>query len=246
MHKAIVYHTISAPEKPMPANIDVSPARFETHLHWLSKRRKQVVPLRNFLGASEKENLIAITFDDGFRDNLTVALPLLEKYELPMTLFVAPGFIGREDYLSPEDIETLASHPLITIGSHGFWHRHLTQLSEDDVRFELLESKKTLIEITNQEIDLLAYPYGDCNGKIERISEECGFTAAWSVWNGQNTPFSRWRVPLGRNDNLLRFIAKVSPFYFPVKKILKPPVIDDGERGKKTEILPEGEALSFK
>ena len=246
MHKAIVYHTISEPETPLPANIDISAERFEKHLKWLSNRREQVVPLRKFLSASEKDNLIAITFDDGFRDNFTVALPLLEKYELPMTLFVAAGFIGRENYLYPEEIQTLASHPLITIGSHGFWHRHLTQLSEDDVRFELLESKKTLVEIANREIDLLAYPYGDCNGKIERISEECGYTAAWSVWNGQNTPFSRWRIPLGRNDNLLRFIAKVSPFYFPVKKILKPPVIEEGKRGTKTEILQEGEALGFK
>ncbi|HSK70679.1 MAG TPA: polysaccharide deacetylase family protein [Pyrinomonadaceae bacterium] len=246
MHRAIVYHTISAPEKPLPANIDISPERFETHLQWLSKRRKQVASLREFLTASEKENLIAITFDDGFRDNLTFALPLLEKYELPMTLFVAAGFIGKENYLSAEDIQTLVSHPLITIGSHGFWHRHLTKLSEEEVRFELSESKKLLEEITNKEIDLLAYPYGDCNGKVERLSEECGYTAAWSVWNGKNTPFSRWRVPLGRNDNLLRFIAKVSPFYFPVKKILKPPVIEAGEEKNRTEFLPEGEALSFK
>ncbi len=58
--------------------------------------------------------------------------------------------------------------------------------------------------------------------------------AAWSVWNGLNTPFSRWRVPLGRNDNLLRFIAKVSPFYFPVKRLLKPPVIDKNQLKENT------------
>jgi peptidoglycan/xylan/chitin deacetylase (PgdA/CDA1 family) len=245
MHRAIVYHTISAPEKPLPSNIDISPERFETHLQWLSKRRKRVVPLRKFLFASEKENLLAITFDDGFQDNLTVALPLLEKYELPMTLFVAAGFIGRKDYLTAENIQTLASHRLVTIGSHGFFHRHLTRLSEEDAGTELLESKKLLEEITNKEINLLAYPYGDSNGKVERLSEECGYTAAWSVWNGRNTPYSRWRVPLGRNDNLLRFIAKVSPFYFPVKKILKPPVIKTGAGKNKNKFLREDEALSF-
>src|SRR5688572_26942802 len=150
MHRAIVYHTISAPEVPLESNIDISPERFEAHLQWLSKRKEQVVPLRKFLSASEKKNLIAITFDDGFRDNLTVALPLLEKYELPMTLFVAAGFTGKEDYLSAEDIQTLAAHPLITIGSHGFWHRHLTRASEEEIKFELLESKKLLEEITNK------------------------------------------------------------------------------------------------
>jgi len=226
MHKAVVYHTISTPGVRLPADIDISPQRFEEHLRWLAKRRERVVTLRETLFEPKHKNLIAITFDDGYRDNLTVALPLLEKYDLPMTLFMAADFIGKEGYLTADDLRYLAAHPLVTIGSHTFSHPHLTEISKEDARFELLESKKILEEITGKTIDLLAYPYGDCNAAIERLSEECGYTAAWSVWNGNNTPFSRWRVPLGRNDNLPRFIAKVSPFYFPVKRILKPPVME--------------------
>ncbi len=224
MHKAIVYHTISAPEVPMHANIDISPQRFETHLQWLSKRRKHVVPLRKFLSAPLRENLLAITFDDGFQDNLTVALPLLEKYNLPATVFVTANFISKENYLTREELQKLASHPLITVGSHSFHHLHLSSLPEDEVRFELSESKKLLQEMIGKTVDLLAYPYGDCNKMVEKLSEQCGYAAAWSVWNGKNTPFSRWRVPLGTNDNLLRFIAKISSAYFPVKRLLKPPV----------------------
>jgi len=226
MHKAVVYHTISAPEVRLPADIDISPQRFEEHLRWLAKRRERVVTLRETLFEPKHKNLIAITFDDGYRDNLTVALPLLEKYDLPMTLFMAADFIGKDGCLTADDLRYLAAHPLVTIGSHTFSHPHLTEISKEDARFELLESQKILEEITGKTIDLLAYPYGDCNAAIERLSEECGYTAAWSVWNGNDTPFSRWRVPLGRNDNLPRFIAKVSPFYFPVKRILKPPVIE--------------------
>lgn len=226
MHKAVVYHTISSPKKCLPANIDISPRRFEEHLRWMARRRERVVRLRDTLFAGEGENLITITFDDGYRDNLTVALPLLEKYELPMTLFMVAGFVGKDGYLTSDELKFLAAHPLVTIGSHTFQHRHLTELSEDEARFELFESKKLLEEITEETIDLLAYPYGDCNAAIERLSEECGYAAAWSVWNGNNTPFSRWRVPLGRNDSLPRFIAKVSSFYFPIKRMLKPPVIE--------------------
>lgn len=238
MNKTVVYHTIAAPQAPLPSDIDVSPERFEKHLRWLAERRKQVVPLRKFLSVSEKANLIAITFDDGFKDNLTVALPLLEKYDLPMTLFVAAGFIGKKNYLTTQDIGKMASHPLITVGSHGFGHLHLSRLSADEARFELLESKKMLEEITNKEVDLLAYPYGDCDLQVEKLSQECGYRAAWSVWNGKNTNFSRWRVPLGRNDNLLRFAAKISPFYFPLKQVLKPPMIDQRQDGRH-EFLPQ-------
>jgi peptidoglycan/xylan/chitin deacetylase (PgdA/CDA1 family) len=239
MHKALVYHTICARDAPLAANIDISPGRFEAHMRWLAKRPQRVVTLRASLSASPKEDLIAITFDDGYRDNLTVALPILEKYQLPMTLFVAAGFIGSDGYLTADDIRTMASHPLVTIGSHGFSHRHSTMLSMTDARFELVESKKMLEEITKNKIDLLAYPYGDCNSEIEGLSRDCGYAAAWSVWSERNTEFSRWRVPLGRNDNLLRFIAKVSPFYFPIKRYIKPVIANSPVRDEASAILGE-------
>lgn len=224
MHAIVVYHSISSPLKPMPANADVSPARFESHLQWLAKRRDRVATLEKLLNLPESDRHYAITFDDGYKDNLTTALPLLEKYELPMTLFIAAGFIGRDKYLTVDEVKKIAAHPLVTIGSHGYSHRHFPQLSSKEARFELTESKRLLEEIIEKPVDLLAWSYGDCSAELERLSAGCGYRAAWSVWNGWNTPHSRWRVPLGRNDNLPRFIAKVSPLYFPVKRFLRPPI----------------------
>lgn len=224
MHKVIVYHTISSPEEPLPANIDISPEVFESHLRWLAKRADRVRPLRELTEVSDAEGFYSITFDDGFRDNLTVALPLLEKYNLPMTLFATAGFIGTKNYLSPDELRILAEHPLVTVGSHGLTHGHFSKFTKQEAIYELKESKAMLEQMTGQEVDLLAYPHGDCNESVERLSAECGYRAAWSVWNGKNTEFSRWRVPLGRNDNLLRFIAKTSRAYFPVKKIIKPQI----------------------
>jgi peptidoglycan/xylan/chitin deacetylase (PgdA/CDA1 family) len=224
MHKVIVYHSISAPEMPLPADVDVSPEKFESHLWWLAKRPERVRPLRDLLSISPGRGLYSITFDDGFRDNLTVALPLLEKYNLPMTLFATADFIGRKGYLSKEELRTMAKHPLVTIGSHGLFHRHYSKLPAKETVWELRESKAILENFTGKRVDLLAYPFGDCSPETESLSSKCGFQAAWSVWNGMNTPFSRWRVPLGRKDNLLRFIAKTSKVYFPVKKMIKPPM----------------------
>jgi peptidoglycan/xylan/chitin deacetylase (PgdA/CDA1 family) len=226
MHKVVVYHSIAAPPRPLPSNIDISPVRFESHLSWLSRRRQQVVPLQQLVSEPADRELIAITFDDGFRDNLTVALPLLEKYGLPMTLFMVAGFVGKPGYLTASDLRELAAHPLVTIGSHGYSHLHLTRLEPEEARLELAESKKCLEALTGGPIDLLAYPYGDCNAAVGQISAECGYSAAWSVWNGNNTQYSRWRVPLGRQDNLARFVAKISSVYFPLKKLVKPPVVE--------------------
>ncbi len=212
MHSILVYHTISTPAEPLPGDIDISPERFEQQLRWLERWRR-VETLWETLKAPESDRLSAITFDDGFRDNLTVALPLLEKYQLPMTLFVTPGFVGREGYLSVDELLQISKHPLVTIGAHGLWHRHFTRLTLDEARFELTESRRLLGEMTGGPVDLMAWPYGECNEGLEELSKECGYHASWSVWKGANAMHSRWRVPLGRRDNMVKFIAKASGVY---------------------------------
>ena len=212
MHSVLVYHTISAPVEPLLADADISPERFERQLEWLSRWRR-VVPLDETLSASPRRNLIAITFDDGYQDNLTVALPLLEKFQLPMTLFVTAGFVGRDGYLSAAEVKEISKHPLVTVGAHGLWHRHFNLLTTDEARFELSESRRLLGEMTGKPVDLLAWPYGECNEELERLSSECGYRASWSVWKGTNSTHSRWRVPLGRRDTLARFVIKSSGIY---------------------------------
>ncbi len=217
MHSILVYHTISAPPEALPGGIDISRQRFARQLQWLSRWRR-VARLDETL-APASDRLVAITFDDGYRDNLTVALPLLEKFRLPMTLFVAPGFVGSEGYLSKEELRQISKHPLVTIGAHGLWHRHFTRLSIREARLELIESRRWLESVTGGSVDFMAWPYGECNTTLEELSKQCGYRAAWSVCQGANTMHSRWRVPLGRRDNLIRFIAKVSGAYFPTKFI---------------------------
>jgi peptidoglycan/xylan/chitin deacetylase (PgdA/CDA1 family) len=212
MHSVLVYHTISAPVEPMPADADISPARFERQLQWLARWRR-VVSLEETLRASAHRRLVALTFDDGYQDNLTVALPLLEKFQLPMTLFVTAGFVGREEYLSEAELREISRHPLVTIGAHGLWHRHFNQLTAADARFELTEPRRLLSGITGKPVDLLAWPFGECNEKLEQLSAQCGYRASWSVWKGSNSAHSRWRVPLGRRDNLARFVIKSSGMY---------------------------------
>ena len=133
MNSVLVYHTISAPAEPLPGEIDISPEAFARQLNWLARFRS-VVPLVDTLSPNKRRYPVALTFDDGFQDNLTVALPLLEKYSMPATIFVTPGFIGNESYLSREETRELSRHPLITIGAHGLWHRHFNHLPEDEAR----------------------------------------------------------------------------------------------------------------
>ena len=136
---------------------------------------------------------MAITFDDGYCDNLTIALPLLEKYHLPMTLFVVAGFVDVKGYLSESELREMSRHPLVTIGSHGLWHQHFTELSLRDARFELIESAAGC-NMIDRPVDLLAWPYGDCDAELEALSGECGYRASWSVWKGSDRAFTMARA----------------------------------------------------
>jgi peptidoglycan/xylan/chitin deacetylase (PgdA/CDA1 family) len=225
MHSVLVYHTISERVTPLPGDIDIPRDKFAQQLEWLS-RWSRVGLLEQTLSDSFR-GMTAITFDDGFRDNLVVALPLLEKFKLPMTLFVTAGYVGQGEYLSPNELREIANHPLVTIGAHGLWHRNFTKVSMEEARAELVSSRLLLQTITGKSIDFMAWPYGECNEQLERLSRECGYRAAWSVWKGTNSTHSRWRVPLGRRDSMLRFVAKVSGAYGLTKAKWR--------RGKETE-----------
>lgn len=133
-------------------------------------RWRKVAKLDETLSSHESKRLTAITFDDGFRDNLTVALPLLEKYGLPITLFVTAGFIDRDGYLSTQELREISMHPLVTIGAHGLWNRNFTRLSADEARLELVESCWLLGGIIGATVDLMAWPYGECNPELERLA----------------------------------------------------------------------------
>jgi len=82
-----------------PFDIRVTPERFTEHLEVL-RERWRVVPLRDLVHALREgesvEGSVAVTFDDGYEDNLRVALPALERADVPATVFVVSNELGRE------------------------------------------------------------------------------------------------------------------------------------------------------
>ena len=120
---------------------------------------------------------VAVTFDDGYKDTLHTAAPLLVKAGIPLTVFVTSSFIQRRsaEYLDPEELKTLAALPGVTIGSHGATHAPLAECGEPTVRRELEESRAYLEDLLRRPVTAMAYPHGSVNRRVREAAHRAGY-----------------------------------------------------------------------
>lgn len=146
-------------------------------------------------GRAEHGRAFLLTFDDGYADNIDVALPVLQELGLPATLFLVsdwldtpPGDFGREDgYMTRADVETWLAAGM-TIGSHTASHPRFLDLDPTAVDHELARSRARLGELAHAPIEHFACPWGVA-GKDYDVARDPAFAAA----NGYRTFFTTRR-----------------------------------------------------
>jgi peptidoglycan/xylan/chitin deacetylase (PgdA/CDA1 family) len=120
------YHRIAEPSDD-PYGITVTPRHFAEQLELLA-RCARPMRLQAFCRAAAEGRLpqgaVALTFDDGYADNLYIAKPLLERFDIPATIFVSTSFLGREywwDELADLVLTSALTQPLrLRAGQHSF------------------------------------------------------------------------------------------------------------------------------
>jgi len=135
----LMYHSVANDDQAKliePRN-RIAPRLFERQMAFL-RESCRVVPLSRLVedlvaGRSPAARTVCITFDDGYLDNLTVAAPILEKYELPATLFLATGYVERAETQWSDRLHQLSLPP----PQHRRLHARLVQASRDE-RIRLL------------------------------------------------------------------------------------------------------------
>jgi peptidoglycan/xylan/chitin deacetylase (PgdA/CDA1 family) len=150
----------------------------------------------------QSEKFCCITFDDGFEDTYSQAYPLLKERGIPFTVFVTTGFLGKERYLSREQLKEISADPLCTIGSHTATHPMIRKIGSEQKQHEFSDSKKLLEDITGKRVDYFAYPYGSylaCGSEGDTDSlKKAGYKAAFSTVNAsvnKKTIANRYFLP---------------------------------------------------
>ncbi len=209
--RVLMYHAIGSPvPEDVQGRYNLSPLSFERQMTSLAQSGLPVVSIP---GAAHG---VAITFDDGYRDNLTHALPVLERLGLPFTVFVVAGFArsGNPLYLSAADLKDLAAHPLVTIGAHGDSHRRLTELNDVDLAAELTRAKAWLEDVTAKPVNTLSYPHGAVDARVRAAVAAAGFTLACTSEFGANDAgrdgLALRRIDIWSADDEAAFQAKLA------------------------------------
>jgi len=106
---ALLYHRVAVLQSD-PWQLAVTPRHFEEHLEVLA-RLAEVLPLGDLLtkpSSPGSRMRVALTLDDGYRDSVAVALPLLERFDLPATLMLVSGELHRNREFFWDEIERLS------------------------------------------------------------------------------------------------------------------------------------------
>ena len=182
--------------------ISTAPEVFREQMACLAGTGVPVVPLTR---VRETPGAVALTFDDGFRNFIDVAVPVLARYKFPATVFVVSDFCGkRNDWPSqPRDggVPTLelmaweevrkAAKAGIDIGCHTATHPFLTRLPDAQLDEEMRNCRKAVEDRTGAAADTFAYPYGDFNPRVRQAAER-HFRLACTTTMGFLKPHSGW------------------------------------------------------
>jgi peptidoglycan/xylan/chitin deacetylase (PgdA/CDA1 family) len=206
--RVLMYHKVNDVEG---NSVTVPVSQFEEQMAQLRELGYTPISLDRVIdhyvdGAPLPAGAVLITFDDGYRDNLANAVPILERYGYPAVLFVPIGYLGgrrplpHDEHLAVRGIvnPTLDWSELaeleragVRVESHGIGHRPLADLEVDEAAREITLSKLRLEEALGRPVRAFAYVKGsEAHYRLVHLSllRQAGYDIAFTSISGANGP----------------------------------------------------------
>ena len=214
----VSYHSINNENCPISLNLE----EFEKQLVFFKKNNFQSIHCNEIKNTSKKKFII--TFDDGYKDLITNALPLLKKYNFKATCLIISNLIGKrniwdkfnenikdKELMNLSDINYWLKNGM-KIGSHSKNHKKLTKLDDKEKIDEIINSKNELESLTGTTIDSFCYPYGLYNENVVNIVKEkydFAFTTNRSRFNtNKHNKYLLPRIDMGKKISKFKLYLK--------------------------------------
>lgn len=232
----IMYHRVIKDESEKGVHgTYVTVKQFEEQMKYLKKKGYETVTFKDMLNNRYKQRFdkdkkwIMLTFDDGYKDNYENAFPILKKYQFKGIIYILdgieynkwdvdnPGNPERKFTLMNQDELLEMQNYGIEFGGHTSTHPRLAELSIEQVKSEIINSKSNIEKIVGRELLSFAYPYGSLNEEVKRIPQEAGYKFAVATDSGSivfsDDLFEIRRIGIFPTNNLFNFKRKVSGKY---------------------------------
>ena len=187
----LLYHYIRINPNPSDRvgfGLSTPPAMFRAEMQYLADHafhvislHQAVVAIRNH--ATLPSRPVVLTFDDGYSDFYTAALPVMVSHGFTATDFVITGRMGLPGFMTPEQV--LAADRLgFDIGAHTVDHVALAAISPARATWEMRRSQLTLEKLLGHPVLDFAYPYGSFDAYVMALAARLGFETAVSTLHG--------------------------------------------------------------
>jgi peptidoglycan/xylan/chitin deacetylase (PgdA/CDA1 family)/GT2 family glycosyltransferase len=225
----LMYHRVATEGASATRRWRVHPEDFEAQLRYLRENGYHSLTFEQWRVASDRREpiparAVILTFDDGYADFPTHALPLLGKYGFHATMFVVTDLVGGcnvWDESFGEKIELMDWPALVSLreqgielGSHSSLHRPLVSLSATELARDLCRSRECFHERFGVAVRSVCYPYGLHDACVLSLAGACGFhygvtTNEWQASFGDDL-LGLPRIEVRGTDTLPEFTAKLS------------------------------------
>ena len=175
MRAILTYHSIDSSGSP----ISISDEAFRSHVRFFGSGRVAVVPLADLPNLPDEKDAVSITFDDGFLNFTSSAMPLLSHLGFPATVFVVSDAVGGSNAWRGRPSPGIPTLSLMSwadigrvrdagfeIGAHTRTHPYLTVLSQPQVEDEMAGCVDRISSELGERPRRFAYPYGDLNDAV--------------------------------------------------------------------------------
>lgn len=203
----LAYHAVHAPQPGVDAADVISPPEaLERDLVALRDAGYRFITVDELVsetrGGAPASRTAIVTFDDGWRDSLTVAAPMLRDLGIRGTFFVCPGLwggyeprMGDAGRVLTEDEARQLHEAGMELGAHSMTHPDLRRIDDSALARELNDSRRAVEAITGRPCRALAYPFGVSDDRVRRAASDAGFAIAFSYAPGRWRRFAAPRLP---------------------------------------------------
>src|ERR1035437_1259106 len=221
----LLYHSLRAVATDRYRRFSMDPGQFAEQMEHIAAGGFQTLTVSQLAAAladptaSMPERPLLITFDDGFEEWHSVALPILTRLGLRSTAYIVTGRLGGRSrwlaslgegdrlMLSEGQVRDL-DEAGVEIGAHGHRHIPLDEFNFSDAVRDIDTSRVRLEEIVGHPVRTFAYPYGSHTGRIKRYVETSGFESACAVKHALSHPnddrFALARAIVGSDVSMQR------------------------------------------